>query len=128
MLQPPILGSPILGDNNNLRHSPIMPFTTRAMTLPDISEGGGAFQRLFSDAPNPPLDGPITFLAPELAAETLLEVRGKHFMRGKMGVGDRDLLGLYRLSYLEQEDDPLLSDKLMLQKIHSRLRKKEAKD
>nr|CAD7198320.1 unnamed protein product [Timema douglasi] len=73
MLQPPILGSPILGDNNNLRHSPIMPFTTRAMTLPDISEGGGAFQRLFSDTPNPPLDGPITFLAPELAAETLLE-------------------------------------------------------
>lgn len=68
---PPILDSPIhLGDNNNLHHSPVMPFGTRAMTLPEIS---GGYQRLFSDAPVPPIDGPITFVAPELPEETLLE-------------------------------------------------------
>ncbi|XP_069694991.1 serine/threonine-protein kinase unc-51 isoform X1 [Periplaneta americana] len=68
---PPILDSPIrLADNNNLHHSPVMPFGTRAMTLPEIS---GGYQRLFNDAPAPPLDGPITFVAPELPEETLLE-------------------------------------------------------
>ncbi|XP_066997912.1 serine/threonine-protein kinase unc-51 isoform X2 [Anabrus simplex] len=70
---PPILGSPTrLADNNNIRHSPVMPFGTRAMTLPEISEAGG-FQRIFHDTPVPPLEGPITFLAPELPEETLLE-------------------------------------------------------
>jgi hypothetical protein len=35
---PPILDSPVrLADNNNLHHSPVMPFGTRAMTLPEIS-------------------------------------------------------------------------------------------
>jgi hypothetical protein len=34
----------------------------------------GGYQRLFNDAPAPPLDGPITFVAPELPEETLLEV------------------------------------------------------
>jgi hypothetical protein len=35
---PPILDSPVrLTDNNNLHHSPVMPFGTRAMTLPEIS-------------------------------------------------------------------------------------------
>ncbi|PSN54418.1 hypothetical protein C0J52_10975 [Blattella germanica] len=35
---PPILDSPIrLAENNNLHHSPVMPFGTRAMTLPEIS-------------------------------------------------------------------------------------------
>jgi hypothetical protein len=34
----------------------------------------GGYQRLFSDAPVPPIDGPITFVAPELPEETLLEV------------------------------------------------------
>jgi serine/threonine-protein kinase ULK/ATG1 len=35
---PPILDSPVrLSDNNNLQHSPVMPFGTRAMTLPEIS-------------------------------------------------------------------------------------------
>ena len=34
----PILDSPVrLSDNNNLQHSPVMPFGTRAMTLPEIS-------------------------------------------------------------------------------------------
>ncbi|KAJ9599082.1 hypothetical protein L9F63_010419, partial [Diploptera punctata] len=68
---PPILDSPIrLVDNNNLQHSPVMPFGTRAMTLPEIS---GGYQRLFNDTPAPSLDGPITFVAPELPEETLLE-------------------------------------------------------
>ncbi|XP_049863431.1 serine/threonine-protein kinase unc-51 isoform X1 [Schistocerca gregaria] len=70
---PPILGSPTrLTENNNLRHSPIMPFGTRAMTLPEISEAGG-IQRLFHNSPAPAIEGPITFLAPELPEETLLE-------------------------------------------------------
>jgi len=34
----------------------------------------GGYQRLFNEAPVPPLDGPITFVAPELPEETLLEV------------------------------------------------------
>ena len=35
---PPILDSPVrLSDNNNPQHSPVMPFGTRAMTLPEIS-------------------------------------------------------------------------------------------
>jgi hypothetical protein len=34
----------------------------------------GGYQRLFSDAQVPPIDGPITFVAPELPEETLLEV------------------------------------------------------
>jgi len=68
---PPILDSPVrLSDNNNPQHSPVMPFGTRAMTLPEIS---GGYQRLFNEAPLPPLDGPITFVAPELPEETLLE-------------------------------------------------------
>ncbi|KDQ97270.1 serine/threonine-protein kinase unc-51 [Zootermopsis nevadensis] len=68
---PPILDSPVrMADNNNPHHSPVMPFGTRAMTLPEIS---GGYQRLFNDAPAPPLDGPITFVAPELPEETLLE-------------------------------------------------------
>ncbi|GFG29073.1 hypothetical protein Cfor_09476 [Coptotermes formosanus] len=70
---PPILDSPVrLSDNNNLQHSPVMPFGTRAMTLPEIS-GMSGYQRLFNEAPVPPLDGPITFVAPELPEETLLE-------------------------------------------------------
>ncbi|GLH12876.1 cGMP-dependent protein kinase, isozyme 1 [Gryllus bimaculatus] len=70
---PPIIGSPTrLSDNNNLRQSPVMPFATRAMTLPEISEAGG-LQRMFHDAPAPSLEGPITFVAPELPEETLLE-------------------------------------------------------
>ena len=35
---PPILDSPVrLSDNNNPQHSPVLPFGTRAMTLPEIS-------------------------------------------------------------------------------------------
>lgn len=66
----PMLSSPNLSDNNNLRQSPIVPFGTRAMTLPEISEMGN-FQNLFPESNT--LDHPITFLAPELPEETLLE-------------------------------------------------------
>ena len=40
----------------------------------------GGYQRLFSEAPVPPLDGPITFVAPELPEETLLEVTFLSFL------------------------------------------------
>ncbi|XP_024941837.1 serine/threonine-protein kinase unc-51 [Cephus cinctus] len=72
-----VLGSPTgraLQDNNNtLRHSPIIPFGTRAVTLPEISEAG-SFHNLFPDT-NSILtdDRPLTFIAPELPEETLLE-------------------------------------------------------
>lgn len=72
-----VLGSPttkVLQDNNNtLRHSPIIPFGTRAVTLPEISEAG-SFQNLFPEMnPGSMNDHPITFIAPELTEETLLE-------------------------------------------------------
>ncbi|XP_066595894.1 serine/threonine-protein kinase unc-51 [Prorops nasuta] len=72
-----VLGSPTsktFQDNNNtLRHSPIIPFGTRAVTLPEISETG-SFQDLFPEF-NPTFtdDHPVTFIAPELPEETLLE-------------------------------------------------------
>ncbi|XP_034240338.1 serine/threonine-protein kinase unc-51 isoform X2 [Thrips palmi] len=71
---PSILGSPNrMSENNNMRQSPLMPFGSRAMTLPEISEAGN-FQRLFQDANQPSnIDAPLTFLAPELPEETLLE-------------------------------------------------------
>ncbi|KAI4503876.1 hypothetical protein M0802_001279 [Mischocyttarus mexicanus] len=73
-----VLGSPTskaFQDNNNtLRHSPVIPFGTRAVTLPEISEAGGCLQNLFPNV-NPTLteDRPLTFIAPELPEETLLE-------------------------------------------------------
>ncbi|XP_012255095.2 serine/threonine-protein kinase unc-51 isoform X1 [Athalia rosae] len=72
-----VLGSPTaraLQDNNNtLRHSPVIPFGTRAVTLPEISEAG-SFQNLFSETNHGSADDrPLTFLAPELPEETLLE-------------------------------------------------------
>ena len=71
---PSILGSPSrISENNNMRQSPLMPFGSRAMTLPEISEAGN-FQRLFQDTNQPSnIDAPLTFLAPELPEETLLE-------------------------------------------------------
>lgn len=66
----PILSSPNLSDNNNLGQSPIIPFGTRAMTLPEISEMSN-IQSLFPESTR---DHPITFLAPELPEETLLQV------------------------------------------------------
>lgn len=42
------------------------------MTLPEISEMGN-FQTFFSDAANNTIEHPITFMAPELPEETLLE-------------------------------------------------------
>ncbi|KAG7208922.1 hypothetical protein KM043_015101 [Ampulex compressa] len=72
-----VLGSPTsraFQDNNNtLRHSPVIPFGTRAVTLPEISEAG-SFQNLFPEI-NTTLadDRPLTFIAPELPEETLLE-------------------------------------------------------
>ncbi|XP_011153997.1 serine/threonine-protein kinase ULK2 [Harpegnathos saltator] len=72
-----VLGSPTsraFQDNNNtLRHSPVIPFGTRAVTLPEISEAG-SFQSLFPDIPPMTTDErPLTFIAPELPEETLLE-------------------------------------------------------
>lgn len=72
-----VLGSPTsraFQDNNNtLRHSPVIPFGTRAVTLPEISEAG-SFQNLLPDV-NPIItdERPLTFIAPELPEETLLE-------------------------------------------------------
>lgn len=69
-----MLSSPNLSsDNNNLRHSPIIPFGTRAMTLPEISEMGN-FHTFFSESGGNAIEHPITFMAPELPEETLLEV------------------------------------------------------
>ncbi|XP_020291214.1 serine/threonine-protein kinase ULK2 isoform X2 [Pseudomyrmex gracilis] len=72
-----VLGSPTsraFQDNNNtLRHSPVIPFGTRAVTLPEISETG-SFQSLFPDMPPTMADDrPLTFIAPELPEETLME-------------------------------------------------------
>ncbi|XP_011311966.1 serine/threonine-protein kinase unc-51 [Fopius arisanus] len=72
-----VLGSPTaraLQDNNNtLRHSPIIPFGTRAITLPEISEAG-SFQSFFPELnAGSSDDRPLTFIAPELPEETLLE-------------------------------------------------------
>ncbi|OAD58297.1 Serine/threonine-protein kinase ULK2 [Eufriesea mexicana] len=62
-----VLGSPTsraFQDNNNtLRHSPVIPFGTRAVTLPEISEVNSTITD----------DRPLTFIAPELPEETLLE-------------------------------------------------------
>lgn len=70
----PLMSSPNNhGENNNLRHTPVIPFGTRAMTLPEITEIG-SFQTLFHDTGTME-QHPITFLAPELPEETLLEVR-----------------------------------------------------
>ncbi|CAH1956294.1 unnamed protein product [Acanthoscelides obtectus] len=89
----PMLSTPnLMGDNNNsLGRSPVVPFCTRAMTLPEISEGnyGNVFfdndvilsgSASLSEAGD--LTGgefsesqqrPVTFIAPELPEETLLE-------------------------------------------------------
>lgn len=69
----PMLSSPNLSDNNNLRHSPIIPFGTRAMTLPEISEMGN-FHTFFNETGGNGVEPPLTFMAPELPEETLLEV------------------------------------------------------
>ncbi|XP_043472706.1 serine/threonine-protein kinase unc-51 isoform X1 [Leptopilina heterotoma] len=72
-----VLGSPTaktLQDNNNtLRHSPVIPFGTRAVTLPEISEAGN-FQSFFPELNQGTTDDRLlTFFAPELPEETLLE-------------------------------------------------------
>lgn len=71
-----MLSSPNLSDNNNLGKSPIIPFGTRAVTLPEISEMGNypVFATETSSWGEP---HPLTFVAPELPEETLLEVRQK---------------------------------------------------
>lgn len=68
-----VLSSPNLSDNNNLGKSPIIPFCTRAVTLPEISEMGN-YPAFFNDTASSNDPHPITFLAPELPEETLLEV------------------------------------------------------
>ncbi|CAH0563500.1 unnamed protein product [Brassicogethes aeneus] len=68
----PMLSSPNLSDNNNLGKSPVVPFCTRAVTLPEISEMGN-YHAFFGDSASNNENHPITFLAPELNEETLLE-------------------------------------------------------
>ncbi|XP_056631732.1 serine/threonine-protein kinase unc-51 isoform X2 [Diorhabda sublineata] len=68
----PILSSPNLNDNNNLGRSPIIPFCTRAVTLPEISEMGNYPAFLNENSISNDFH-PITFLAPELPEETILE-------------------------------------------------------
>ncbi|XP_076269586.1 serine/threonine-protein kinase unc-51-like protein Atg1 isoform X2 [Rhynchophorus ferrugineus] len=71
----PILSSPNLSDNNNLGRSPVIPFCTRAVTLPEISEMGN-YHTLFQNTENDPCTcepQPIAFAGPELPEETLLE-------------------------------------------------------
>jgi hypothetical protein len=48
--------------------------TVHCTFMPPLCTPAGGYQRLFSDAQVPPIDGPITFVAPELPEETLLEV------------------------------------------------------
>ncbi|CAG9773811.1 unnamed protein product [Ceutorhynchus assimilis] len=70
----PILSSPNLSDNNNLGRSPVIPFCTRAVTLPEISEMGN-YHQFFQNTENAASNcdaQPIGF-APELPEETLLE-------------------------------------------------------
>nr|CAI5863565.1 unnamed protein product [Callosobruchus analis] len=92
----PMLSSPnlMIGENNNsLGRSPVIPFCTRAMTLPEISETGNYRDVFFDDdvmvsgctasvtAAGDMTGGditesqqrPVTFIAPELPEETLLE-------------------------------------------------------
>ncbi|KAG8224077.1 hypothetical protein J437_LFUL001154 [Ladona fulva] len=71
----------------DLRQPPFVPFGTRAMTLPEITDvpvglqrrpSLGLFHETFGDSlpfgSSPPaLEGPLTFVAPELPEETLLE-------------------------------------------------------
>lgn len=68
----PLSSSNNFAENNNFTHKPIIPFGTRAMTLPEITEIGN-IKTLFNDSINTE-QHPITFLAPELPEETLLEV------------------------------------------------------
>ncbi|XP_076675111.1 serine/threonine-protein kinase unc-51-like protein Atg1 isoform X3 [Andrena cerasifolii] len=82
-----VLGSPTsraFQDNNNtLRHSPVIPFGTRAVTLPEISEAG-SFQNLLPEVSTTTIDDrPLTFIAPELPEETLLE-RGHNEILAKL--------------------------------------------
>jgi serine/threonine-protein kinase ULK2 len=66
----PTLSSPtLLSENNN----PLV--GTRAFTLPDMTgAGANGFSLLHNDSKNALDDQPITFYAPELPAETLLDV------------------------------------------------------
>ncbi|CAG9824683.1 unnamed protein product [Phaedon cochleariae] len=68
----PMLSSPNLNDNNNLGRSPVIPFCTRAVTLPEISELDN-YPTFFNETSTTNDAHPITFLAPELPEETLLE-------------------------------------------------------
>lgn len=67
-----MLSAPNLSDNNNPVKGPI--FSTRAMTLPEISEMGN-IHSLYNDN-----DHPIQFVAPELPEESLLGVSSNFFL------------------------------------------------
>lgn len=68
---PPLSSPTLISENNNpLSNHPI---NTRAFTLPDMGNNG-QFQSLLHET-GATEDHPITFRAPELPAETLLDVR-----------------------------------------------------
>lgn len=70
----PALGSPTIFSENNNPH----PLTTRAFTLPEMGGATGTIQSFLQD-PKVTEDHPITFHAPELPAETLLDVSKQLF-------------------------------------------------
>ncbi|XP_058803342.1 serine/threonine-protein kinase ULK2 isoform X3 [Phymastichus coffea] len=78
-----VLGSPnargLQDNNNSLRQSPIIPFGTRAVTLPEISEflanaEAGGFINLFPHLSSTTAEEqrPLTFAPPELPEDTIL--------------------------------------------------------
>lgn len=71
----PTLSSPTFLEHNN---NPLI--GTRAFTLPDMggTTGANGFSLLNNDSKNALDDHPITFYAPELPAETLLDVSYIH--------------------------------------------------
>ncbi|KAL3274234.1 hypothetical protein HHI36_015645 [Cryptolaemus montrouzieri] len=94
----PMLSSPNLSDNNNLAKAPI--FSTRAMTLPEISEMGN-MQPYYTDN-----EHPITFFAPELPEETLL---GKEHNETLAKINFVLALSNCILSLAAQKSSPIIS-------------------
>ncbi|KAK9885310.1 hypothetical protein WA026_010804 [Henosepilachna vigintioctopunctata] len=93
-----ILSSPNLGENNNLAKAPI--FSTRAMTLPEISEMENNHP-YYTDN-----DHPITFFAPEIPEETLL---GKEHNETLAKINFVLALSNCILSLAAQKSSPIIS-------------------
>lgn len=88
----PALSSPTLLAENNNNH----PLSgTRAFTLPDMGAiGSNGFSLLHNDSKNGLDDHPITFYAPELPAETLLDVSFEELRRSPAVTNHRKTLHL----------------------------------